>query len=286
MTPLGPPTGEDAALAASTEKRRLPRKLVWGLVIVALYTLAAVFAPVLSPHDPIAQDLPNRLLGSSGDHLLGTDEFGRDVLSRLIHAARIDLRVAFTAALVPGIIGVIAGTLAGYFGGWVDSLIMRTADLVQAFPVYILIIALVFALGPGASSFVLAFAVIAWVPYARLTRGEILRVRDLDYVAAARTAGFSNLRVMFGHVLPNSMNQTIVYFFSDMVLALLALTAFSYLGLGIPPPDAEWGAMIAAGQQYIRDQWWLSTVPGFAIVGLGIGMSLMGDGFDDFLKDR
>ena len=286
MTPLGPPTGEDAALAASTEKRRLPRKLIWGLVIVALYTLAAIFAPVLSLHDPIAQDLPNRLLGSSGDHLLGTDEFGRDVLSRLIHAARIDLRVAFAAALVPGIIGVMVGTLAGYFGGWVDSVIMRTADLVQAFPVYILIIALVFALGPGASSFVLAFAVIAWVPYARLTRGEILRIRDLDYVAAARTAGFSNLRVMFGHVLPNSMNQTIVYFFSDMVLALLALTAFSYLGLGIPPPDAEWGAMIAAGQQYIRDQWWLSTVPGFAIVGLGIGMSLLGDGFDDFLKDR
>ena len=286
MTTVGPPTGEDAARAASTERRRLPAKLKLGLGVVGVYTLVAVFAPVLSPYDPIAQDLPNRLLGFSGDHVLGTDEFGRDVLSRLFHAARIDLRVAFAAALLPGVIGVVIGTVAGYFGGWVDSLAMRTADLVQAFPVYILIIALVFALGPGAGSFVLAFAVIAWVPYARLTRGEILRVRDLDYVAAARTAGFSDLRVMFGHVLPNSLNQTIVYFFSDIVLALLALTAFSYLGLGIPPPDAEWGAMISAGQQYIRDQWWLSTVPGFAIVGLGVGMSLLGDGLDDFLKDR
>ncbi len=262
----------------------LPAQVWVGATIVAVYILIAIFAPVIAPYAPNAQSVPDALQAPSAAHLLGTDELGRDVLSRLMWAARIDLLVGFLGALLPAIVGTALGAAAGYFGGWVDALVMRTSDLVQAFPAYILMIALVFVLGPGPGSILVAFTVVAWVAYARLIRTEVLRVREADYVAAARTSGFSQGRVLWRHVFPNSVGQSLVYLPSDIVAATLGLAALSYLGLGIQPPTAEWGAMIAAGQPFIRTEWWLSTVPGLVIVVFGLGLSLIAEGVESWLQ--
>lgn len=262
----------------------LPAQVWVGATIVAVYILIAIFAPVIAPYPPNAQSVPDALQAPSTAHLLGTDELGRDVLSRLMWAARIDLLVGFLGALLPAIVGTALGAAAGYFGGWVDALVMRTSDLVQAFPTYILMIALVFVLGPGPCSILVAFTVVAWVAYARLIRTEVLRVREADYVAAARTSGFSQGRVLWRHVFPNSVGQSLVYLPSDIVAATLGLAALSYLGLGIQPPTAEWGAMIAAGQPFIRTEWWLSTVPGLVIVVFGLGLSLIAEGVESWLQ--
>ena len=263
--------------------QRLPVKVWVGLAIVLIYVLIAVFAPLLAPHDPLAIDPANKLASPTGDHLLGTDELGRDVLSRLLYAARVDLPIGFLGALMPMLLGTILGALAGFYGRWTDTLVMRTADVVQAFPAYILVIVLVFALGQGAKSILVAFTVLAWVVYARIIRGEVLRIRDLDYVHAARVAGLGRLRILRAHVLPNAINQTLIYLPSDIVFATLALAAFSFLGLGIPPPTPEWGAMIAEGQPFIRTNWWLATIPGLIIVVFGLGVSLIGEGFEERL---
>lgn len=266
------------------ERRRPPRRIWVGGAIVLLYVLIALAAPILAPHDPLAQDPLNSLASPSGTHPLGTDELGRDVLSRLIYAARTDLVVGFLGALLPAIVGTLLGAIAAYRGGWRDAVVMRTADVVQAFPTYILIIALVFALGQGITSILVAFTIIAWVVYARLIRSEILRVRGLDYVLAARAAGLPHRRILWLHVLPNAGSQILVYLPSDIVIATLGLAALSFLGLGIRPPTPEWGAMIAAGQPYIRDQWWLSTVPGLVVVGFGLGLSLVGEGLEEWFR--
>ncbi|MFW2338929.1 MAG: ABC transporter permease [Acidimicrobiia bacterium] len=261
----------------------MPKKVWVGGAIVLVYVLIALFAPVLAPYDPLAIEPANRLVSPSADHLLGTDELGRDVFSRMLYAFRVDLPIGFLGALFPAILGTVLGALAGFFGKWVDTVVMRTADVVQAFPAYILVIVLVFALGQGASSILIAFTVLAWVVYARIIRGEVLRVRDLDYVHAARVAGLGRMRILAAHVFPNAISQTVIYLPSDIVFATLALASFSFLGLGIPPPTPEWGAMIADGQQYIRTNWWLATVPGLLIVGIGLGLSLIGEGLEEGL---
>ena len=178
----------------------------------------------------------------------------------------------------------VLGALAAYRGRWWDSAIMRTADVVQAFPTYILIIALVFVLGQGLPAILVAFTVAAWVVYARLMRTEALRVRSMDYVDAARAGGLPGWRILWRHVFPNAAGQTVVYLPSDIVIATLGLAGLSYLGLGIPAPTPEWGAMIADGQIFIRDQWWLSTVPGLVVVAFGLGLSLVGEGFEEWIR--
>jgi peptide/nickel transport system permease protein len=261
--------------------RALPRKVWIGAAIVTAFVLVACAAPLLAPFDPLAQDPANKLADPGDGHPLGTDELGRDVLSRLIYATRVDLPIGVLAALLPFLVGTAIGTVAGYFGGWVDTLVMRVADIVQAFPSYILVIALVFVLGPGAGSILVAFAVLGWVLYARLVRTEVLRVRNADYVKAARVSGLPTRRIMVRDVIRNSVGPNVVFLPSDIVFATLALAAFSFLGLGIPAPTPEWGAIIADGQPYIREQWWLATVPGLVIVVLGLGYSLMGEGLEE-----
>jgi len=278
-----PPPEAEGPIDERSIWRRMPKKVWVGGAIVLVYVLIALLAPVLAPYDPLGIEPANRLVSPSSDHLLGTDELGRDVFSRMIYAFRVDLPIGFLGALFPAILGTVLGALAGFFGKWVDTVVMRTADVVQAFPAYILVIVLVFALGQGASSILIAFTVLAWVVYARIIRGEVLRVRDLDYVHAARVAGLGRMRILAAHVFPNAINQTIIYLPSDIVFATLALAAFSFLGLGIPPPTPEWGAMIADGQQYIRTNWWLATVPGLLIVGIGLGLSLIGEGLEEGL---
>jgi len=283
--PEMPPAIELEAPPADRPARRpLPRKAVAGVAIVGAFALIALCAPVLAPYDPDAQDVAARLQGPSASHPLGTDQVGRDELSRLIYATRVDLPVSVLAVLLPALLGTLVGSLAGYYGRWVDTLTMRVADVVQAFPIYVFLIALVFALGAGIRSILIAFTVIGWVVYARLVRGEILRIRDLEYVQAATLAGLSRRRVLVRHVLPNALRQTVVYMSSDLVLAMVSFSALSYFGLGVAPPTAEWGSMIADGQEFLRTDPQLSVFPGVAIVLLGTGFVLIGDGLDDHLR--
>lgn len=287
-------TADTAAAVAATvlparslsrvERVPMPRRVWVGGAIVLAYVGVALLAPYIAPYDPLEQDVLNALASPSAAHWLGTDELGRDVLSRLIVASRIDLLVGFLGALLPAVLGTFLGAVAGFRGGWVDGLIMRTSDLVQAFPTYILIIALVFVLGPGVPAILLSFTLIAWVAYARLIRTEVLRVRGLDFVSAARASGLRPRRILWRHVFPNSVAQSLVYLPSDIVAATLGLAALSFLGLGIQAPTPEWGAMIAAGQPYLREQWWLSTVPGLVVVGFGLGLSLVGEGIEEWTR--
>jgi peptide/nickel transport system permease protein len=271
--------------ARPATRGKLQWKLIVGGVIVGAFTVIAIFAPEIAPHRPLATNPIDTLLApGAGGHLLGTDDLGRDEFSRLIYATRIDLPIAVAAALLSAILGTLLGALAGFAGRWADMVILRIADLVQAFPIYILLIALVFALGPGARSFLIAYIVVDWVVYARLVRGEIMRVRSLDYVSAARAAGLRSRRVLFVHVLPNSISQSVIYVMSDMVFAILALAAFSFLGVGISPPTAEWGAMTAQGQQFLGVAWWLTVCPGVAIAVVALGLSLIGDGLQDRMR--
>jgi len=263
----------------------MPLKLWIGVAIVGIYAVIALFANIIAPYDPIEPDIPNRLASPSWNHLVGTDELGRDVFSRLLVATRIDLTVGFLGAFFPMVVGTALGAAAGYFGKWVDVVIMRIADIVQAFPAYILIIALVFAFGQGAGTILIAFTLTVWVVYARLIRDEILRARGLDYVQAARAAGLPSWRIIGRHILPNTISQTLVYFTTDVLYAILAIASFSFIGLGIPLPAPEWGSMIEGGQEFLRENWWLTVAPGVVLSILGLGFMLIGDGLDDRLAE-
>jgi peptide/nickel transport system permease protein len=263
------------------------RTLAAGLALVGALALAAILAPVLAPHSPTAQDIVHALAapGSSG-HLLGTDHLGRDVLSRLLYGARTDLFVGVGAVIAPFVLGTALGALAGYAGGWVDALIMRLVDLVFAFPIMVLLIALVFVLQPGIVSIIVAVTVVDWVAYARLTRAQVIGQKELDYVLAADIGGLSGARILIRHILPNVIAQNVVYAMSDAVLVILAITTLGFLGLGVPPPAADWGSMISDAQQYVDTQWWLAVFPGVAILVTGLGMSLIGDGLAARLDRR
>jgi peptide/nickel transport system permease protein len=288
----GPAAASGGAPSAVPARSRLWRRalrsptLIAGGVLTGLLVLAFLLAPVISPYSPDHQDLYGILQGPSARHLLGTDELGRDELSRLLFAGRTDLLVGVLAVLFPFCFGTMMGTLAGFYGGWVDNVIMRVVDVLIAFPFYVLVIALVFVAGTGVTGIFIAFAVADWVVYARIVRSTTLVVRESDYVAAARTGGLSDLRVMLRHVLPNTITQAIVYIFSDIVLVIVAVVTLGYLGLGIQPPTPDWGAMISDGQQFLTTQWDLATLPGIAVVLTGIGLSLLGDGLADVLRPR
>lgn len=281
-SPLGAMGGAADTAVGRPRKRRTGRaKLVLGLAIVGVYVLLAILAPWLTPHDPIDQDAINALQGPSSAHPLGTDEAGRDVLARLLYAARIDLPVAALVTVLPCLLGTALGVVCGYLGGWFDAVVMRVSDLLQAFPTYILMIVLVFSLGHGVRSLLIAFTVVGWVVYARLVRTEVLRIREAGYITAAVTAGFRTPRVIVRHVLPNTLRQTLIYLTSDLVFAVTALAAFSFLGFGIQQPTPEWGAMTHAAQPYIGTNMALTVYPGIAITVLALGFALLGDGLQD-----
>ncbi|HEY2575241.1 MAG TPA: ABC transporter permease [Streptosporangiaceae bacterium] len=259
--------------------------LVAGLMVTGAIVAMAIAAPLLASDNPTAQNLGATLQGPGAHHLLGTDQLGRDTWSRLLYGARVDLRVAFIAVLFPFCIGTFLGSLAGYFGGWVDMVLMRLVDIVVAFPFYVLVIALVFVLGPGERSIYIAIAIIGWVSYARIIRGQILVAKRQEYVLAAQSGGLPTYRIIARHLLPNVISQAIVYALSvDMIQDILAIVTLGYLGLGIPPPTADWGSMIAAGQSFITTRWELSMIPGIAVVITGFGLSLIGDGLADLLR--
>ena len=257
---------------------------VAGASILGAIVLLALLAPVASWHDPVQQNLLNILQGPSWTHPLGTDELGRDEWARLLYGARTDLRVAFLAVLFPFAIGTVIGLLAGYFGGWVDSVTNWFVNVVVAFPFYVLIIALVFALGSGTRNIYIAITIVGWVSYTRIVRGEVLVAKRREYVLAARAGGLSNARIIGRHLLPNVITQAIVFSMSDIVLDILAIVTLGYLGLGVQPPTADWGKMIADGQTYLTTHWELSTIPGIAVVITALGLSLLADGLADLLR--
>ena len=257
---------------------------VAGVSILGLIVLAALVAPLITQHNPTDQDLLHTLAGPSSSHWLGTDDLGRDVWSRLAYGARTDLRVAFLAVIFPFTIGTVLGLVSGYYGGWIDTTTNWLVNVVVAFPFFVLIIALVFVLGPGTRSIYIAITLVGWVSYTRIIRGEVLVAKRRDYVLAARAAGLSDRRILFRHLLPNVVTQAIVFACSDIVLDILAIVTLGYLGLGVQPPTPDWGRMIADGQTFLTTHWELSTIPGIAIVITALGLSLLADGLADLLR--
>ena len=257
---------------------------VAGASILGTIILLALLAPVVSWHDPVQQNLLNILQGPSWTHPLGTDELGRDEWARILYGARTDLRIAFLAVLFPFVIGTAIGLVAGYFGGWIDTIANWFVNVVVAFPFYVLIIALVFALGSGTRNIYIAITIVGWVSYTRIVRGEVLVAKRREYVLAARAGGLSNARIIVRHLLPNVITQAIVFAMSDIVLDILAIVTLGYLGLGVQPPTADWGKMIADGQTYLTTHWELSTIPGIAVVITALGLSLLADGLADLLR--
>jgi peptide/nickel transport system permease protein len=280
----------DADASTARAQRRADRRwyrqpaLMAGIVILVILVGMALAAPLITSYNPNTQNLTDSLLGPGGKHLLGTDQLGRDTFTRLLYGLRLDLRIAFIAVLFPFVLGTVLGTLAGYFGGWVDAIIMRLVDIVLAFPFYVLVIALVFVLGPGERSIYIAITAVGWVAYARIIRGEILVAKRQDYVTAARSGGLSDLRIMSRHLLPNVITQAFIYAMSDIVQDILAIVTLGYFGLGIPPPTADLGSMINDGQNFLSTHWQLTTIPGLVVVAVGLGLSLVGDGLADLLR--
>ena len=282
LTPVKP--GRRVVRARSLRPWYRNGSLIAGIVIVGALILVAIFAPLITPYSPTTQNLTDVLQGPSGAHWLGTDQFGRDVFTRLIWSTRVDLRIGFLAVLIPFVVGSILGGLAGYFGGWLDLIVMRLVDIFFAFPFYVMVIALVFVLGAGETSIYLAIATVSWVSYAKIVRGEVLVAKQQDYVMAARLGGYAHLRVLARHIGPNVLSQAIIYAMSDIVQDIMAIVTLGYLGLGIAPPTAEWGSMISDGQQFITTHWEQATIPGLAVVVTSLGLSWLGDGLSDLLS--
>ncbi|MCW2595534.1 MAG: Peptide/nickel transport system permease protein [Jatrophihabitans sp.] len=288
MTVISVPGSATDTVVPTTRRRRKHNVLlIVGLTLFGLLVLAAILAPVLASHDPIQQDLANaRLAPGSPGHLLGTDELGRDIYSRLLYGARIDLRVGVLAVVSPFIIGTVLGLVSGWFGGWLDTVIMRIVDVVVAFPFFVLVIALVFALGAGTGSIYVAITMVGWVAYCRIVRGEVLVAKEQEYALAARASGLPTWRILFRHLLPNVVLQAVIYSMSDIVLTILAIVTLGYLGLGVPPPTPDWGSMIQDGQQFLLTQWYLATIPGIAVVITGLALALIADGLVDRFDRR
>jgi peptide/nickel transport system permease protein len=257
-----------------------------GAGLLSALLLLALSAPLITPFDPVVQDLTARLAPPSLRHLFGTDNFGRDVLARVVWGARVDLQIAVVGVVFPFLIGTFAGTVAGYTGGIVDSVVMRLVDVVVAFPLLVLILAILAVRGPGLTSFYVAMALVGWASYARMVRARILVLRTADYAVAAASLGFSRWRIMFRHLLPNALAGPLVFATSDATLVLLNGAAISYLGLGVQPPVAEWGVMVAEGQSFLTTAWWMTLFPGAAILALALAFSLVGDGLADLLHEH
>jgi peptide/nickel transport system permease protein len=272
-----------AAGRRSVFRRRA--SLIVGCTLLLIMVVACVGAPLFTQYDPNAIDpLAPLKPPLSPDHLLGTDAYGRDMLSRLLYGGRIDLLIAFGATAVTLVVGTLIGLLAGYVGGWVDAVIMRIVDLVFAFPFFVLVIAIVAMLGPSVLNMFVAIWLTSWITYTRITRGHTMAAKRQEYTLAAKALGYRSSRVVLRHILPNVLSFVIIFAMVDAVGNIGLGAALGFLGLGAKPPSPEWGVMISDGRSYIFTSWWLSTLPGVAIVIVGVGFSLIGDGLADILR--
>ena len=257
-----------------------------GLTIICLLVAVAVLAPVLAPHPPNAPDLTQRLAPPGHAHWLGTDELGRDIFSRIIHGSRLTLYVVALVAIIAAPAGLLIGTVAGYAGGWLDTILMRITDIFLAFPKLILALAFVSALGPGIENAIIAIAVTAWPPYARIARAETITIRHADFIRAARLQGAGPIRLVGSHIMPLCLPSLIVRVTLDMAGIILTAAGLGFLGLGAQPPLPEWGAMISSGRKFMLDQWWVAAMPGVAIFLVSLGFNLLGDGLRDVLDPK
>ncbi len=257
-----------------------------GTVIIVLFLLIAALAPLLAPYSPSAQNLPNKLQAPSWEHPFGTDEFGRDILSRVLYGSRIALQIVFIVTLISGILGVIIGITAGYYGGVIDEVLMRLTDMFLAFPRLILAMAIAAMLGPSIVNAIIAISLVQWTQYARLARAEALRVKGQPYIESIRSMGASNLRIIFLHILPMSISPVLVQLTLRMGTVIITASTLGFLGLGAQPPSPEWGIMVSDGRSFLIDQWWISIFPGIAIALIVFGFNLLGDGIRDMLDPR
>jgi peptide/nickel transport system permease protein len=300
-----PPSVATEAVALATPRPRVDREWVallrrlvrrrtalFGMLVVLGVLLAAAFAPLVAPFDPLEQDIGQRLREPGWQdaqgrvHPLGTDHLGRDILSRIVFGSRIALVVGLAAVLISGVLGMLIGLLAGYFGGRVDDFLMRLADIQLAFPFILLAIAVIGVLGPSLRNIIIVIGVSSWVVYARVVRGEVLSIREREYVQAAIALGSQHWRVLRQHVLPNTLTPWLVVATLDMARVIVIESALSFLGLGVQPPTPTWGGMLADGRVYLSTAWWLATFPGLAILITVLGINLFGDGLRDTLDPR
>ncbi len=259
---------------------------VCGVTVIALLILVALFAPWVATHDPLAQDLAATLQAPGAAHWLGTDEFGRDIFSRLVHGSRITLYIVGLVTIVVGPIGLAVGVTSGYFGGWVDTVFMRVTDIFISFPSLVLALAFVAALGPGLDHAVIAIALTAWPPIARLARAETLSLRKSDFIVVAQLQGASSLRILWRHIVPLCLSSVVVRLTMNMAGVILTAAGLGFLGLGAQAPLPEWGAMISEGRRYMLDSWWMVAAPGAAILTVSLAFNLVGDGLYDVLDPR
>lgn len=289
-------------IPAPSRRRRMPQRLIaarniltflaktptslFGLIVLGLLIAVALFAPLLATHDPYMQDLQNTLQPPSAAHLFGTDELGRDIYSRLVHGSRITLTIIFLVTIVVGPMGLFFGTVAGYFGGKVDTVLMRITDIFLSFPSLILSLAFVAALGPSLNNAIIAISLTAWPPIARLARAETMTFRQADYIAAARLQGASSGRIIWRSIVPMCLPSVLIRLTLNMATVILTAAGLGFLGLGAQPPLPEWGAMIATGRRYMIDSWWLVTFPGLAILSVSLAFNLLGDGLRDALDPK
>jgi peptide/nickel transport system permease protein len=265
---------------------RRNRPMVLGTAIIFGLLLVAALAPPLATHNPYEQILNDRLLAPSVTHWFGTDSLGRDIYSRVVYGARVTLTIALLVAAISTPLGMLMGIVAGYLGGMVDEILMRLADVFLAFPRLILAIAFAAALGAGVENAIIAIAIAHWPSYARLARAETLNVKNNDYIQAMRVLGAGKARIMAGHILPLTLSSIIVRMSLDMGTIILTAAGLGFLGLGAQPPMPEWGLMVSDGRQFLVDQWWVSALPGLAILVVVMGFNLLGDGIRDVLDPR
>ena len=278
--------------------RKVLRKLVenkgavFGLIMVLGVIFSAVLAPWISPHDPILQDVEKRLFppmwqeGADPNYFLGTDHLGRDIVSRLIYGARISIVVSVSAVALSAVLGTLIGLLSGYYGGKVDNIFMRIADVQLAFPFILLAIAIIAVLGPNLQNIILTMAITGWVIYARVVRAEVLSLREKEFITSVRALGGSNGRIIFKHLFPNVVPPIIVIVTLEMARMIIMEAALSFLGLGIQPPTPTWGGMLADGRVYLVTSWWLATFPGLVIMLVVLGINLLGNWLRDMLDPR
>jgi peptide/nickel transport system permease protein len=267
---------------ARNKGKRVNGTLVTGATLLLVITLVAIVGPFVMPYSPEEFGMP--LQPPSPEHPFGTDNFGRDVATRVVYAAHLNLLIGIVPTAITFVVGIIVGSIAGYFGGKVDSVVMRIVDVVVAFPFIVLVIGIVAMLGPGLRNLFIGIALVGWVAYARLVRGEILVAKNQEYVLAAKTLGNGSARIIGRHILPNVIAPAVVFAMSDAVLNILLGAALSFLGLGVQPPTPEWGSMIQEARNFIRQAWWMPTFPGLAIIVVGIAFSVLGDGLAERLQ--
>ena len=259
---------------------------VAGATLIILFTIVAVLAPWVSPYDPNISDFDHLLEAPTWEHPMGTDDLGRDILSRAIHGGRVSLQVAVLAIGIASVVGVTTGVVAGYFGRWVDTVIMRIADTLMAMPGLVMVIVLVGVLGPSLRNAMLAIAILYIAPFARIVRANTLSIRELEYVQAARAVGASDVRIMFTAVFPNTLSPIIVMISLAAGIAILIEAGLSFLGLGIQPPQPSWGGMLAQGRQFIEQSWWMTTFPGLIIFVTVLSLNFIGDGLRESLDPK